>query len=86
MLDGLAGPLKVHGQQYGSGVMTPFKTVLSDLDIAAVLTYLRYQREWKHNASPVTPEQVRAVRAATKDRSANWTEPELLKVSETVPE
>ena len=66
----------------GTGIMTGFRPALSDEDIAAVLTYIRYQREWKHNASPVTPAQVKAVRDATKDRSSNWNEAELLKVPE----
>jgi len=81
-LDGLSGPIKVKGQQYGTGIMTGFRPALSDEDLAAVLTYIRYQREWKHNASAVTPAQVKAVRDATKDRSSNWTEAELLKESE----
>jgi len=81
-LDGLSGPIKVKGQQYGTGIMTGFRPALSDEDLAAVLTYIRYQREWKHNASPVTPAQVKAVRDATKDRSSNWSEAELLKVPE----
>lgn len=82
VLDGLAGPIKVKGQQYGTGVMTPFRAALSDEDIAAVLTYIRQNRDWKHNASNVTPEQVKAIREATKDRGTQWNEADLLKVSE----
>jgi len=81
-LDGLSGPLKVKGQQYGSGVMTGFRPAFSDQQVADVLTYIRMSREWKHNASKVKPEQVKAVRDATADRSSNWTEAELLKVPE----
>jgi len=81
-LDGLSGPLKVKGQQYGSGVMTGFRPALNDQQVADVLTYIRMSREWKHNASKVTAEQVKAVRDATADRSSNWTEAELLKVPE----
>jgi len=82
VLDGLSGPIKVKGQQYGTGIMTPFKAALSDEDIAAVLTYIRQNRDWKHTASNVTVEQVKAIRAAEKDRSSNWTEAELQKVPE----
>jgi mono/diheme cytochrome c family protein len=81
-LDGLSGPIKVKGQQYGSGVMTGFRPALNDQQIADVLTYIRMSREWKHNASPVTAAQVKAVRDATSDRASNWTEAELLKASE----
>jgi len=48
--------------------------------VADVLTYIRMNRDWKHNASPVSAEAVKAVRAATPDRSSNWTETELLAV------
>jgi len=80
VLDGLSGPITVKGQQYGTGQMNQFRPALTDEQIAAILTYLRYQREWKHNASPVTPAEVKAVRETTKDRSSNWSEAELLKV------
>jgi mono/diheme cytochrome c family protein len=82
VLDGLSGPLKVKGQQYGSGVMTGFRPALNDQQIADVLTYIRMSRDWKHNASPVSAEQVKAVREATPDRSSNWTEAELLAIPE----
>ena len=83
-LNGLQGPIEVAGQQYGAGVMTPFKDSLSDDDIAAALTFVRMNPEWKHNASPVTPEQVAKIRALTKDRgSLNWTSAELLKIPDT---
>ena len=82
VLNGLAGPITVMGQQYGAGVMTPWRDVLSDEDIAAVIVYVRQNKEWKHNAPPVTPAEVKAIRDATKDRPTNWTAPELLAVPE----
>lgn len=80
VLNGLSGPITVKDQAYGSGIMTPFKDGLSDEDIAAVLTYIRTNPEWKHNAAPVTPAEVKAIRDATKERGANWTAAELLNV------
>jgi mono/diheme cytochrome c family protein len=84
VLHGLQGPIEVAGKQYGAGVMTPFKDVLSDQDIAAVLTFIRMNPEWKHKATPVTPAQVAKVRDLTKDRgSVNWTAAELLQIPES---
>jgi mono/diheme cytochrome c family protein len=81
-LKGLKGPIEVKGQPYGLGVMTPFDS-LPDEDLAAVLTYVRQNKDWGHNASAVKPEQVKAIRAATKDRADNWTAAELLNISPT---
>ena len=81
-LDGLQGPLTVKGQQYGTGLMTPFKMALSDQEIADVLSFVRNNPAWKHNSGLVRPEEVKAIREATKDRSTQWTEAELLKISE----
>jgi len=83
VLNGLSGPIEVAGKQYGAGVMTPFKDSLSDADIAAVLTFVRMNPEWKHNATPVTPEQVAKIREATKARGMiNWSAAELLNIPE----
>lgn len=79
VLHGAAGPIKVNGQDW-NGVMPPWKDVLSDDQIAAVLTYIR--AEWGNTAAPVTPEQVRAVRDAESARSAPWSAAELLKTPE----
>lgn len=79
-LDGLQGPIKVKGQQYGTGIMTPFKMALSDQDIADILSFVRNNPAWKHSAGLVKPEEVKAIRDLTKDRSTPWTEAELLTV------
>jgi mono/diheme cytochrome c family protein len=79
-LNGLSGPIEVAGKQYGAGVMTPFKDALSDEDIAAVLSFVRTNPEWKHKGTWVKPEQVKKIRDETKDRMVNWTAAELLKV------
>ena len=48
---------------------------LTDEDIAGVLTFLR--REWEHNASPVEPAEITALRTKFKDRTLPWTSAEL---------
>jgi mono/diheme cytochrome c family protein len=81
VLHGLQGPIEVAGKQYGAGVMTPFKDALSDEDVAAVLSFIRMNPEWKHKGTEVKPEQVTKIRELTKDRgSVNWTAAELVKV------
>jgi mono/diheme cytochrome c family protein len=60
--------------------MPPFASVLSDAQIAAILTYIRGNTAWGNNASPVTPEQVRAVRQQTADRDRYWSADELLAI------
>lgn len=76
-LHGLLGPIEVNGTQYqGLVPMTPFKG-LSDEEIAGVLTYVR--NSFGNQASPVTVEQVKTVRAATKDQAGFLNPAELLK-------
>ena len=65
-LHGLLGPIDVKGKHYlGLVPMTPFKG-LNDEEIASVLTYVR--NSFGNKASVVEPDQVKAVRAATKDQ------------------
>lgn len=80
VLNGLQGPISVKGDEYNN-VMLPWRDQLSDEDIAAVLTFVRANAEWGHKASPVTPEQVKAIREATADRGSSWTAAELLQVA-----
>ena len=60
VLKGLQGPVKVKGQQYGSAVMQPWDKTLTDQKIADVMTYER--SDWGNHASPVTAEQIAALR------------------------
>lgn len=85
-LDGLQGPIKVKGAQYDN-VMSPHRDALTDVQLAAVMTYIRTQKEWGHNASPVTPEEVAAIRKKTKERAAlgAWTAAELAEIPENEP-
>lgn len=79
VLNGLNGPIEVKGQPYNNA-MVPWRDVLDDEAIAAVLTYIRRQKDWKNNASEVKPELVKAIREKTKDRSEPWTGPELFAI------
>lgn len=58
-LRGLMGPITVKGQAYNS-VMPP-NSMMSDKDIAEVLTYVR--STWGNKASAVTPDMVKALRS-----------------------
>ena len=75
----LPEPIIVKGQTF-SGAMVPWNS-LTDEDIAAVITYVRQNKEWGNNASAVTPERVKAVREKIKSHPASFKPDELLKVS-----
>ena len=79
VLNGLQGPITVHGQNFNN-VMVPWNS-LSDEDVAAVITYVRQNKEWGNTASAVTPDRVKAVREKIKAHPAAFTADELLKVS-----
>jgi mono/diheme cytochrome c family protein len=86
VLDALQGPVTVKGQTFNNA-MTPWRDTLTDQQIAAVITYVRTQKDWGHNASPVTPEEVAQIRKKTQGRTAigPWTVPELLAIPENEP-
>jgi mono/diheme cytochrome c family protein/glucose/arabinose dehydrogenase len=72
-MHGLAGPTKVQGKEYGLVPMPPMG--LDDQQLADVLTYVR--SAFGNKAPAVKPDEVKAVREATKGRSAPWTAVEL---------
>lgn len=74
VIAGLQGEIQVEGKTY-NGAMQPWG-MLSDDDIAGVLTYARSQ--WGNSASAVTSAQVKAVREKIGSRAA-WTVDELKK-------
>jgi mono/diheme cytochrome c family protein len=78
VLKGLTGPVKVKGQMYGTAVMQPWDKTLTDQKIADVLTYVR--SEWGNNASPVTAEQIAALRKELAGRAESFTEHDILAV------
>ena len=76
-LHGLLGPIEVKGKAYqGLVPMTQFKG-LNDEEIAAVLTYVR--NAFGNKAAPVSPDRVKAVRAATASQEGFLNPADLLK-------
>ena len=76
VLKGLQGPVKVKGQQYGSAVMQPWDKTLTDQKIADVMTYER--SEWGNTASPVTAEQIAALRKELASHAESFNEHDIL--------
>jgi mono/diheme cytochrome c family protein len=72
---GIPSRIVLNGKEGPVGLMPSLGTVLSDDQIAAVLTYIR--REWGHTASAVDPSTVRDVRAQFAGRTRPWTVAEL---------
>jgi mono/diheme cytochrome c family protein len=59
VLRGKSGPMKVKGQMY-NGMMPPFAGMMTDAEIAAVITYER--TTWGNKGGAVTAAQVKARR------------------------
>ena len=76
-LYGLMGPIKVEGEEYpGTVPMTPFRGLLDDDEIAAVLTYIR--NSFGNKGTAILPDQVKKVREATEGRKGFYSPEELL--------
>ena len=73
---GIPARILLNGKEGTIGLMPSIGSVLTDEQIAGVLTYIR--REWGQTGSPVTADEVKAVRAQTTGRSQPWTNSELL--------
>lgn len=73
-LYGLTGPVTVKGQQFNLS-MPAMGAALSPEDLAAVLTYIR--SSFGNKASPITPEQVSAIKTKVGTRSQPFTADEL---------
>src|SRR5438045_7274518 len=78
VMKGLQGPVKVKGQTYGTAVMQPWDKTLPDQKIADVMTYER--SEWGNGASPVTAEQIAALRKELASHPESFTEQDILDV------
>jgi mono/diheme cytochrome c family protein len=76
VLKGLQGPVKVKGQMYGSAVMQPWDKTLTDQKIADVMTYER--SEWGNTASPVSAEQIAALRKELASHPESFGEHDIL--------
>jgi len=76
VLHGLQGPITVKGVEYNS-LMPAYGVgiVMSDAEVAAVLTYVR--SSWGNNASAVTAEDVEHVREETEHHSGAMTAEDL---------
>jgi mono/diheme cytochrome c family protein len=73
----LSGPIEVKGEKFPGVVpMTPFK-MLSDQEVAAVLSFVR--NTFGNKAPMVKPESVKKVRAATQAQDSFYTPAELRK-------
>jgi mono/diheme cytochrome c family protein/glucose/arabinose dehydrogenase len=68
----------LNGKEGPVGLMPPVGSVLSDDQIAAVLTYVR--REWGQPGAPVTSAEVAKVRAQTASRTRPWKHDELMEM------
>ncbi len=76
VLKGLTGPVKVKGKEYGTAVMQPWDKTLNDQKIADVLTYER--SAWGNDASPVTKEQIAALRQELASHPESFVEHDIM--------
>jgi mono/diheme cytochrome c family protein len=65
----------LNGKEGPSGLMPPLGSVLTDDQIAAVLTYVR--RAWGNDGSPVASREVAQVRTSAAGRTRPWTNADL---------
>ena len=83
LLHGMQGEVEVRGSTY-NGNMPAWGSVLSDKEIAAVITHVR--QNWENDFPDVTEEEVAAVRSETEGRSEPWSAVELdADANRTVP-
>jgi mono/diheme cytochrome c family protein len=66
----------LNGKEGKIGLMPPLGSVLTDEQIADVLTYVR--RAWGQAGTPVDPATVKTTRTETAGRTRPWTDDELL--------
>ena len=80
VIDGMHGNIRVNGKTFSSPPLPPmtgFRHLLSDEEIAAVLTYVR--NSWSNRAKPVTTSKVASVRAEKRDADSTfWDAADLL--------
>ena len=76
VLHGLRGPLQVAGQVYDRE-MPGFGSILSDADVASLLSYVR--RRFGGPVEPVAPAAVSRIRAANPNHTRYWSVEELLR-------
>ncbi|HEX7117932.1 MAG TPA: cytochrome c [Longimicrobiales bacterium] len=80
LLDGLQGPIEVAGTVY-NGVMPAWRDQLTDVELAAVATYIR---QWGENdAGAVEAADVAELRAASAGRTGSWSAEALRRAEES---
>jgi mono/diheme cytochrome c family protein len=80
VLNGIGGPIKVKGNDFNNQ-MPPWKDTLNDDKVAAVISYIRQNKEWGNAASGITPEQVAAIRKKVADKDGPWQPADLEKLN-----
>jgi mono/diheme cytochrome c family protein len=80
---GIPARILLNGKEGPVGLMPPVGSVLSDEQIAAVLTYIR--REWGQPGTPVDAPTVKDIRALTAGRTRPWTHEELTRLAASGP-
>jgi mono/diheme cytochrome c family protein len=76
VLHGIRGALEIQGKSYDQE-MPGFAPVLSDGEIASLLSFVR--RQFGGISTPIAPATVSGIRSANSQRRAYWTVEELLK-------
>jgi mono/diheme cytochrome c family protein len=77
-LHGLRGPVKVGDRTFVMDM--PAMGGLPDAQLAELLTYVRGEQDWGHDAAPVDVATIDRIRKTTANRDAQWTMEELLKM------
>ena len=67
--------IMLHGKRGPANVMPALGSLMTDEQIAAVLTYIR--REWGQTAAAIASAEVKTIRASTTGRARPWTAEEL---------
>ncbi|MCP9755349.1 dehydrogenase [Lacihabitans sp. CCS-44] len=79
VLNGLMGEIEVNGKKFpGQVPMTPYGGLLNDKEVAAVTTYVR--NSFGNQASPVQPEKVKQVRAASSKKKDFYSPRQLMEM------
>ena len=82
VLKGLQGPIQVQGSTFNNAM--PTWSMLTDEQIAAVLTYIR--SEWGNAAPPIPADYVKAMREQSASRTEPWSPKDLQEIpAEKVP-
>ena len=79
LLHGIEGPIEVAGKTYGPPDILPVMpphSVLDDVEIAAILTYIR--NDWGHAADPVSRSEVGRIRHGNQGQTLPWKPADLL--------